>query len=65
MYTLKMSLRNKASNHQESEAAQQHIFQNTGVKRLNSFKTDVKGVLFSMTDHDNCPGNPFKFYSLK
>lgn len=65
MHTLKMSLWNKDSNQQESEAAEQPIFQNTVVKKLTSFETDMKGVLFDMTDQDNCPENPFKIYSLK
>lgn len=37
MHTLKMSLWNKVSNHQESEAAEQTIFQNTVVRKLTSF----------------------------
>lgn len=50
MHTLKMSLGKKVSNHQKNKAAEHAFFQNTGVKKLTGFKTQVKGVLFDMTD---------------
>lgn len=68
MHILKMSLGNKVTNHQKNKGAEHPLFQNTGVKKLNGFKTEVKGILFDMTDSAieyNSPANFFKFYAVK
>lgn len=68
MHTLKMSPGNKVSNHQKNKAAEHPLFQNTGVKKLTVFKTEVKGVLFDVTDQGiehNSPANSFKFCTVK
>lgn len=67
MHTLKMSLRN-ISNGQKNEAVEHPLFQNTGMKKLTSFKIEVKGKLFDITDQDiehNSSINSFKFYIVK
>lgn len=63
-----MSPGNKVSNHQKNKAADHPLFQNTGVKKLAAFKTEVKGVLVDITDQDiehNSPANSFKLYTVK